>query len=227
MAGDNPMPALPGGPEQGLASPKLASPKLASPKLAGQVEPALAGGFGPSALVTPANAVTLARLLVTPLLLALILARGPSWETWVVWTVLAGTDGIDGWVARRQGTTRSGAFLDPLADKVLVLGALVALVARNELWWVPAALIALREGGMSLYRSHAGRRGVSLPATGLAKFKTWAQDVAVALALLPVAAHHLWLAGDVLWLAVALTVWTGGQYLLAARRPPPGAPSHP
>jgi len=189
------------------------------------VEPVvLSGTFGPGALLTPANGVTVARLLVTPLLLALILKRGPSWEVWAVWTVLAGTDGVDGWVARRQGATRSGAFLDPLADKVLVLGALAALVARGDLWWVPATLIAVREVGMSFYRSYAGRRGISVPATGLAKLKTWAQDVAIALALIPWAAHHRWLAGDVLWLAVALTMWTGGQYVLAARRPAPFPP---
>ena len=52
-----------------------------------------------------------------------------------LWIALCVTDGIDGYLARRQGTTRSGAFLDPLADKVLVLGAMVALVANDTFWW--------------------------------------------------------------------------------------------
>ena len=89
--------------------------------------------------------------------------------------MLAGTDGLDGWLARRQGTTRSGAFLDPLADKVLVLGAMSALVAIDRWWWVPVALIAAREIAISLYRSWVARQGVSVPARPLAKVKTWSR----------------------------------------------------
>ena len=95
------------------------------------------------------------------------------------------TDGVDGYLARRHGTTRSGAFLDPLADKVLVLGAMVALVAKGVFWWLPVALIAVREVGISAYRSLLGRRGISVPARGLAKVKTVVQEVAVGFALLP------------------------------------------
>lgn len=175
--------------------------------------------FGPSALATPANAVTAARLLMAPILVALIVVFGPSWWTAGAWVVMAGTDWVDGWMARRQGTTRSGAFLDPLADKFLVLGAMGALVARGQLWWLPVVLIGGREVGMSLYRAWAGRRGVSVPARGWAKVKTWAQAVAIGLALVPpVAVHSRPAVLAVLWLAVVLTLWTGGLYLLAVRR---------
>src|SRR5687767_9318851 len=61
--------------------------------------------FGPSALATPANAVTIARLLVTPVMLAFILADAPSYPALAFWVVLSCTDGLDGWIARRQGTT--------------------------------------------------------------------------------------------------------------------------
>ena len=111
------------------------------------------GRFGPSALLTPANLVTLTRLALVPLLVALIIADPVSWGTFSLAFVLAATDGIDGYIARRQGSTRSGAFLDPLADKVLVLGALFALVAAGRVWWVPVALITLREVVISVYRS--------------------------------------------------------------------------
>ena len=72
--------------------------------------------FGESAVATPANAITVARVLLAVPTLVLIAQRGASWPAVVLWLVLACTDGVDGWIARRDGTTRSGAFLDPLAD---------------------------------------------------------------------------------------------------------------
>ena len=173
-------------------------------------------GYGPSALATPANALTIARVLITPLMLALIIARGASWSAVGAWIVLAGTDGVDGYLARRMGTTRSGAFLDPLADKVLVLGAMVALVVKSVFWWLPIAIIAVREVGISGYRSAVGRRGVSVPARPLAKLKTVVQDVAVGFALLPWTADHRIVANSFLWAAVVLTVVSGVQYVLDA-----------
>lgn len=171
-------------------------------------------GFGPSALATPANAVTAGRLLLTGPMVVLIAWLGASWVACVAWLLVAGTDSIDGWVARRQGATRSGAFLDPLADKVAVVAALAALSARGDLWWVPVVLIAARELSLSAYRSVAGRRGISLPASGPAKVKTWAQMIAVGLLLVPPVAHHAQgVALGVLWFAVALTVLSGLQYL--------------
>ena len=104
------------------------------------------------------------RLLATPVIIVMIMLWGASWTTFVLGGLLALSDGIDGWLARRQGTTRSGAFLDPLADKVVVLGALFALVAKGIVWWVPVAIIAVREIAMSIYRSVVGRQGVSIPA---------------------------------------------------------------
>jgi CDP-diacylglycerol--glycerol-3-phosphate 3-phosphatidyltransferase len=123
-----------------------------------------ATSFGPSALLTPANAITIARLLLTPVWLVVVVAQGPSWPSFLLGFVLAATDGVDGYIARRQGTTRSGAFLDPLADKFLVVGGLVALVVQGAFWWLPVGVIAVREVAISAYRSWMGRRGVSVPA---------------------------------------------------------------
>ncbi len=81
----------------------------------------------------------------------------------VLWTALACTDGVDGWIARRHGTTRSGAFLDPLADKVLVLGALYSLASIGRFAWLPVVIIAVREVAISLYRVYWGRRGLAVP----------------------------------------------------------------
>jgi len=184
-------------------------------------------GYGPTALATPANALTMLRLLAAPILVIMVLQRPTSWLTCGVWTVLASTDGIDGWLARRHGTTRSGAFLDPLADKFLVLGAMFALVSVGRFSWVPVALIAVREIGISLYRSVAGRRGISVPARMLAKLKTLVQSMAIGIVVLPATGHHRVLGVATLWVAVGLTVVTGIQYLAHARGPTSAAPARP
>ncbi|MGH9296352.1 MAG: CDP-alcohol phosphatidyltransferase family protein [Acidimicrobiales bacterium] len=180
----------------------------------------IATTFGPSALATPANAVTLARLLVSPVLVGLVISTGPS--TWLLvglWLVCAGSDGIDGWVARKMGATRSGAFLDPLADKFLALGALAALAGIGEVGWLPVAVIGARELAMSIFRSYAGRRGVSMPARATAKLKTLMQDLVIGLAFIPpVGLHSVGLVRDLLWVAVALTLYTGLEYAHDGRK---------
>lgn len=174
--------------------------------------------FGPTALATPANAITLARVVMLPVLIGLVLASGRSWEAFGLWFVLAISDVADGWLARRHGATRSGAFLDPLADKIIVLGAMTALVAKGIVWWLPVSLIALRELAISAYRSYVGRRGISVPARLSGKVKTWVQDIAVAMALVPATATTFdVLTVTVLWTAVGLTLATGVQYLLDGR----------
>lgn len=173
--------------------------------------------YGPSALVTPANAVTIIRLLFSPALLVLIVRDPSSWLAVGLWSALAVSDGVDGALARRHGTTRSGAFLDPLADKVLVLGALYALVAADRFSWLPVVIISARELAISLYRTQLGRSGLAVPARALAKAKTVVQEVAVVLALLPAAVDHPGVADGVLWAAVALTLVSGAQYLLDGR----------
>jgi CDP-diacylglycerol--glycerol-3-phosphate 3-phosphatidyltransferase len=174
--------------------------------------------FGPSALATPANALTVLRLLAAPIFVVLIVERGATWTTTAVGALVAASDGVDGWLARHQGTTRSGAFLDPLADKFVVLGALAALAAEGTLPWVPVVLIALREVLMSAYRSRVGRRGVSIPASGWAKVKTLVQDLAIATCLVPPLAHYHGLQIVMVWVAAGLTLATGAQYLAAGRR---------
>jgi CDP-diacylglycerol--glycerol-3-phosphate 3-phosphatidyltransferase len=181
--------------------------------------PTLAQTFGPSAIATYANAVTVTRLIVSPVLFALIARDGATWTTFCLWVSLAATDGVDGWIARRHGTTRSGAFLDPLADKVLVFGAMVMLVAVDRFWWLPVALIGIRELAVSLLRVQYGRRGLAIPATKGAKLKTLVQSLAVGAALLPgLAEDHAWVATWLLAVAVVLTLVTGWQYFRAGAR---------
>jgi len=176
--------------------------------------------FGPSALLTPANALTFTRLVGAPALAVLTIAIGPtSWLLWAVWTALCLSDGLDGYIARRHGTTRSGAFLDPLADKFLVLGALSALSAIGAIGVLPVALIGAREVAMSTFRVTAGRQGISVPARPLAKLKTLAQDLAIAgMFFPPIGKSHPGAVSIALWVAVALTLVTGVEYFLDAWR---------
>lgn len=174
--------------------------------------------YGQSALLTPANLMTLFRVAVLPVFLWLIVARGASWWTAGVGFVLAATDYFDGIVARRHGTTRSGAFLDPLADKVVALAAMATLVAVSKMPLIPVALIAAREVWMTWYRSRAGRGGISIPARSLPKLKTLVQDFAIGFYLLPITKHQHDLQLATLWAAVLLTLVTGLQYLIDGRR---------
>jgi len=162
--------------------------------------------FGPGAVATPANAITIARLLFAIPSLVLIRAWGAGWLTVSLWFVLSCTDGVDGWLARRDGTTRSGAFLDPLADKFLVIGGFTALALRDELAWAALVIVVVREIGISVYRSFAAKRGISLPARQLGKWKTVFQLLAVGVVLLPWTEDRVGLQQTILWIAVALTV---------------------
>lgn len=163
---------------------------------------------------TPANAVTVLRILLAPVLIAAIYLYAPSW-----WVLLFGflamiTDRLDGMLARRYGTSALGTFLDPLADKIIVLGTLGVLVAKGWVWWVPVALIAAREVGMSYWRAELARKGVSVPARPLAKYKTWLQSATVALALVPgVVNNYRWVIAVAVWASVVVTYVTLMQYI--------------
>jgi CDP-diacylglycerol---glycerol-3-phosphate 3-phosphatidyltransferase len=167
--------------------------------------------FGQNALATPANFVTIARILVAIPTLALIRRDGSSWLTVGLWFAITSTDSLDGWLARRDGATRSGAFLDPVADKLIVIGGLAVLADRGVFPWWPVLLVAAREFGISLYRSIAGRRGVVLPAQRLGKYKAFTQYCAVGFVLLPITADYIGLQRTVLAIAVALTLVSGLQ----------------
>ena len=175
--------------------------------------------FGPGALDTPANLVTVGRLVLTVPLLVMIVDSGASWPAVTLWIALCVTDGIDGVLARRQGTTRSGAFLDPLADKVLVLGAMIALVANGTFWWVPVAIIAVREVGIQAFRSYWGKRGLAVPASGHGQGQDGLPRGRGRVRAAAADRHRPRLGRErVLAVAVVLTLVSGVQYLGEGRR---------
>ena len=174
--------------------------------------------YGDEAIATPANLVTIARLILAVPTLLLIIDQGSNWLTVSLWFVLTTTDGLDGWLARRDGTTRSGAFLDPLADKFLVLGGFFALGINGDFSWAAVVIVTVREVGVSMYRSYMARRGVSLPARKLGKWKACVQFVAVGIVLLPPTYSWATVHDIVLWFAVGLSVVSGLDIVISGYR---------
>jgi cardiolipin synthase len=141
---------------------------------------------------------------------------GGRWIALALFLVAAITDWFDGYLARRlnQGSAL-GRMMDPIADKLVVATALVALVATGGIagWSIVAALaILLREIAVSGFREHLGQAGIVVPVSGLAKWKTTAQLVALSLLLAPLDAVQP-LGIGCLWLAALLTLVTGWSYL--------------
>lgn len=178
--------------------------------------------YGPTALLTPANLMTGFRIVVAPFFIYLIIFDRISWWTTLVGVSVAASDYFDGIVARRHGTTTSGAFLDPFADKVIVLGGLYAITVSRPhgltFFVVPAIIITIREIWMSVYRARSAKRGISIPASRLAKWKTFVQDWAIGFCVLPLTGHHPTFAFVTIWLAAVLTLYTGWQYFNVGRR---------
>ena len=176
----------------------------------------------PSSVKTWANLVTVARVILAPFMLVLIpdsFSDGGSWAAFSLWFVLCVSDGVDGYLARRHGATTLGAFLDPLADKILVLGAMLILVANDTYWIVPVAITVGRELAISLYRTLVASKGVSMPASKVAKWKTFTQQLSVGFAIAPLTALDAkWLWNSLLWASVVLALISGGQYMWRARK---------
>ncbi len=167
------------------------------------------------------NLLTLARIvLIVPVVGLLYLPDG--WARWVVlllFVVASVTDWLDGKLARAQGLVSPlGRFLDPIADKLLVVAVLVMLAAIGQLRGLEilaVLLILFRELLVSGLREYLGEKGIGVPVTKLAKWKTTVQMAALALLIVAPALGPPWLQiGDgLLWLAVALTLITGWGYL--------------
>lgn len=173
--------------------------------------------IGESRWAVAANTLTASRFAMAPVLALLVAYRNPWWLTfWIGW-LLGATDVLDGSLARRAMPTRLGAFLDPLADKVVVLLVGFTLVGIGRFPLLPMAIIACREAAIMVYRSYWGRQGLAVPARRSAKYKTLVQGIALAAALCPPLEPYPWVADGLLWLAVVFTVVSGLQYVLDGR----------
>lgn len=167
------------------------------------------------------NVISAGRVALVPFLAWLILARTRTAALLAaaLFVVGAATDGVDGYLARRyRAVTRTGQWLDPLADKALVATPVVILTAlgRFPIW--AAVAIVLREVAIAALRIVLGTRGIGLPASRGAKLKTVTQLGAIALYILPMGARAHGPRLGLLLVAVALTLVTGFDYLWRAAR---------
>ncbi|MBC7517970.1 MAG: CDP-diacylglycerol--glycerol-3-phosphate 3-phosphatidyltransferase [Microbacteriaceae bacterium] len=214
-----------------MVDDKRATPSPAAPS-AGATSNAWHGrvvsrGSGPASAANIANIITVVRILLAPLFVALLLADDSAQgrlrlAAAVLFVVAIVTDSLDGMLARRQNLiTDLGKILDPIADKVLVGAALVTLSVLGELpWWV-TVVIMVREVGITVFRFVVLRSRV-IPASAGGKVKTVLQAVAISLYLFPLSAvFGPWiLVADAILMGAALivTVATGVDYLVKAFR---------
>jgi CDP-diacylglycerol--glycerol-3-phosphate 3-phosphatidyltransferase len=185
-------------------------------------------------MLTLPNILTLSRIVAVPLLVFLLWK--PGWFdyaiTFALYCMVAITDYFDGYLARAQGTvSRLGIFLDPIADKIMVIGVITMLVSTRQpqaepvihgLHIIPALIILLREIAVSGLREFLAGLSVSVPVSKLAKWKTALQLIALGALILAGAVPQfplVHLAGLIsLWAAAALTVVTGWDYLRVGLR---------
>src|SRR5699024_3279314 len=181
-----------------------------------------------------ANVLTMARVALVPVFAVLMLGDSTAARVGaaVVFLVAAATDKLDGHIARSRGlVTNFGKIADPIADKALVIAALLLLWAEGTIpWWVPVTII-VRELGITLLRFVMVRRAVMAASSG-GKLKTVLQIVFISAYLVPWGSFLPEAAADVVllvtwWvmvLAVVVTVVTGLDYVLRAVRIARAAP---
>jgi len=181
-----------------------------------------------------ANWITIVRMTFIPVFLVVLLGEfgeRATWDDWRPWlaaavfTVLAATDAVDGYIARsRNQITTFGKFIDPLADKLLVTAALVGLVELHSLPGWAAIVIIGRELVVSGLRMVAVAEGVVIAASHWGKVKTWFQIVAVIMFILktaPIFQPYVTPVDVASWtvmgIALLLTVWSAVVYFYHAR----------
>lgn len=169
--------------------------------------------------LTVPNVLTVLRIMLVPVLVVALLGNTPAGDVLaaIVFAFASLTDFVDGWLARaRDSVTTFGKLMDPLADKLLVVAALISLVSLNRLpAWVAMVIIA-RELAVTVLRLGASQAGIVIGASMLGKAKTCLQIAAI-LALIAVHPHPPWVM-LLVYLTVLITVVSGLDYFFGLRR---------
>lgn len=174
-------------------------------------------GYQWLAWVTP-NQLTIGRILAIPVVVYLIYLGGPVANTlaWLLFTIAGVTDYLDGDLARSRGeVTLLGRMLDPIADKMLISASLIMLVSIGHAEAVPTLLIIMREFAVSGLRQVAALDGIEIHVAAGGKLKTVLQMLATGGLMLnhdPFGLPMAFLGWAALWIAMAVTLWTGYAY---------------
>jgi CDP-diacylglycerol--glycerol-3-phosphate 3-phosphatidyltransferase len=165
------------------------------------------------------NVLTVLRIMLVPVVVVALLGNTPAGDVLaaVVFALASLTDFIDGYLARaRDSITTFGKLMDPLADKLLIVAALISLVSLNRLAAWVATVIITRELAVTVLRLGATQAGVVMAASNFGKLKTCLQIVAI-LALIAVHGRPVWVMA-LLYLAVLVTVLSGLDFFFGLRR---------
>jgi len=169
--------------------------------------------------ITLPNLLTVLRIMLVPVLVVALLGNTPSGDVLaaVVFALASLTDFVDGWLARaRDSITTFGKLMDPLADKLLVIAALISLVSLSRLpAWVAMVIIA-RELAVTVLRLGATQAGVVIAASQMGKVKTVLQIAAI-LALIAVHGRPLWVS-LLVYVMLIVTVVSGLDYFFGLRK---------
>ena len=171
--------------------------------------------------MTTANKITIARIALVPVFIVLMLCtfRGHLLAALIIFAIASATDSVDGYIARKYNQiTDFGKFADPLADKILIISAILIFVQWNQMPAWCAIIIVVREFAVTGLRLVAVEKSIVIAAGFSGKVKTFASCVAICLMLTPWQALALpgipWLTLNNFCVAVmvALTVWSGCMY---------------
>lgn len=170
------------------------------------------------------NVLSLSRVFLAPLVMVFLTLRGQFGNIFglpfgdilagLVFTIAALTDTVDGYIARKHGmVTNLGKLIDPLADKILVVAALISLVQLQRLpAWIVVVIIS-REFFVTGLRMVAVSEGVVIPASRGGKAKTVTQIIAILMVIFNVPGGLL-----AMWVAMIATLWSGMDYLLKGKK---------
>ncbi len=165
------------------------------------------------------NLLTVLRIMLVPVLVVALLGNTPAGDVLaaMVFALASLTDFVDGYLARaRHSVTTFGKLMDPLADKLLIVAALISLVSLHRLAAWVAMVIITRELAVTVLRLGATQAGVVMPASMLGKIKTCLQIAAI-LALIAARGEPRWVSA-LLYLTIFVTVASGLDFFFGLRK---------
>ncbi|MEG2686058.1 MAG: CDP-diacylglycerol--glycerol-3-phosphate 3-phosphatidyltransferase [Christensenellaceae bacterium] len=170
------------------------------------------------------NIITICRIILIPVFIAFYFTKMPDWNIWaaIIFIVAAFTDWLDGYLARKHNQISDfGKLWDPIADKLLVLAALLLLMDWGKVGFIVVLIIVSRELIIGGVRAVAASKGVVIAADKSGKLKTVVQFVAIILLMLndwPFAFENVSVGYILIWISAALSVYSCIEYIVKNKK---------